>query len=161
MPHTNAAKEFEFANQPHDLEWMMVDARRRQSEAARKLAAQTNKWFLRLTGLGAFGHFVTNSVIDPLRVSMLRRRTLANLQQLDDRVLADIGIERAILAETVNQLIDRKSIHGTNEAPASAAKAAPAAQTPEELDDIEYVTSVAAITPKAAANCNRTSHRAA
>ena len=161
MSYTNAAKEADFANQPHDLEWMMVDARLRQSAAARKLAAQSSKWFLRLTGLGAFANFVMNSVIDPLRVSMLRRRTLANLQQLDDRVLADIGIERAVLAETVNQLIDRKSIHGAVEATVPETKAVPAAQTPEALDDIEFVTSVAAITPKAAANCNRTSHRAA
>ena len=55
MSEVNLTKEFNLSNQPHDLEWMMVDTRLRQSEAALKLAAHTNRWFLRLTGLGALG----------------------------------------------------------------------------------------------------------
>lgn len=151
MTQVNTAQELEFSNQPHDLEWMMVDARRRQSEAARKFAADTNHWFLRVTGLGAFGRFVKTSVISPLRLAMLRRRTLANLEQLDDRLLSDIGIERTMIPEIVKQLVSRQS-----------QSAHPvAAHNPIIAGDIELVKSVTSIAPKAAANSNKTAHRAA
>ncbi len=151
MTQVNTAQELDFANQPHDLEWMMVDARRRQSESARKLAAQTSNWFLRVTGLGKLGGFVSTSVINPLRLAMLRRRTLANLHQLDDRLLSDIGIERTMIPEIVKQLVSRES-----------ADAHPvAAHNPIIAGDIEVVKSVASVAPKAAANSNKTAHRAA
>lgn len=151
MTQVNAAQEFEFSNQPHDLEWMMVDARRRQSEAARKLAAETNHWFLRVTGLGTFGRFVKTSVINPLRLAMLRRRTLANLQQLDDRILSDIGIERTMIPEVVKRLVSREN---TSAQPV-------AAHNPIIAGDIELVKSIASIAPKTAANSNASAHRAA
>ncbi|TQV70819.1 DUF1127 domain-containing protein [Denitrobaculum tricleocarpae] len=155
MPYVNASKEFDAANQPHDLEWMMVDTRRRQSEAARKLAAKTSNWCLRATGLAVFGRVVKTALVNPLRVAMLRRRTLANLQQLDDRLLADIGIERTMIPTVVKQLVSRDNLSaGSVDHPATA-------HNPLVAGDIELVKSVGSVAPKAAANSNRTSHRAA
>ncbi|WP_282606482.1 DUF1127 domain-containing protein [Pelagibius sp. Alg239-R121] len=161
MPKVNAAKEFDFSNQPHDLEWMMVDTRRRQSEATLKLAAQTKRWVLRVTGLGAMGRVVKEAVIDPLRMSLLRRRTLADLQQLDDRLLADIGIERAVMTDVVNQLVavDPKADHTKASVAEQAASEPVAVQNPAA--EIAVVAPKMAVAPKTAANSNAASHRAA
>ena len=136
----------------------MVDSRRRQSEAARKLTARICGWTLRTTGLGAFARFLAYSFINPLRVALLRRQTLANLEHLDDRLLADIGIERAIIPELVQQLVSRESVSADLDAYIGEPVTA---HNPIIAGDIELVKSVAPVAPKAAANSNASSHRAA
>lgn len=142
------------SNEPHDLEWMMVDTRRRQSEAAIKVCTQANHWFLRLTGLGLVGRFVKAQLVEPLRVALLRRRTLADLRQLDDRMLADIGIERADMSTMVDQLVSRGKRADAQLEPL-------AEQCPTTNDQVEVVAPVTSVEPKAAANSNAAAHRAA
>ncbi len=142
------------SNEPHDLEWMMVDTRRRQSEAAIKLCNQANHWFLRLSGLGLVGRFVSTKLVTPVRAAVLRRRTLADLRQLDDRMLADIGIERADMSTMVNQLVSDGIKAETSVEPL-------AAQCPTTNDQVEVVAPVTSVEPKAAANSNAATHRAA
>lgn len=154
MSQVNVTKEFDLSNQPHDLEWMMVDTRRRQSEAARALCSQANHWFLRLTGLGLVGRFALDNLVEPLRVALVRRRTLADLRQLDDRMLADIGIERADMTTMVNQLVSRDRLAGAKLEPL-------AEQCPTTNDQVEVVAPLTSVEPKAAANSNAATHRAA
>ena len=153
MSQVNLAKEFDLSNQPHDLEWMMAETRRRQSEDALKLCGQA----LRQTGLKVIGGFVKQNLVDPLRLAMLRRRTLADLRQLDDRMLADIGIERADMVTMVDTLVALEK-----DAEPKAATAEPlAAQCPTTGDEVEVVAPVTSLEPKAAANSNAAAHRAA
>ena len=158
MTQVSVSQEFGIADQPHDLEWMMVDSRRRQSEAARKLTAKICGWTLRTTGLSACARFLANSLLNPLRVALLRRQTLANLEQLDDRLLADIGIERAIIPELVVKLVSRESVAADLDAYIGEPVTA---HNPIIAGDVELVKSVTSVAPKAAANSNESSHRAA
>lgn len=58
---------------------------RERLEAAREAGSQAAS--------GAFAR----TFIEPIRLAMRRRRTLAELSRLDDRLLADIGLERGSL----------------------------------------------------------------
>jgi len=162
MPLVKLAKQFDFDNHPHDLEWMMADTRLRQSEAALRLIAGARRGFLQLSGLATLGRMLGKHVITPLRVALMRRRTVAQLQQLDDRLLADIGIERATMVDVVCRLaaleISRKSTDRNADWPKAEAAAPVAVKTAPAAEMLQVVTSPRS---RNAANSNKTTHRAA
>lgn len=85
----------------HDLEWMIVDSRKRQGETTRRQIAGVCHSLLDVLRLG---YKLVARVVAPIRQEMIRRKAVRELAQLDDYLLADIGIERGSITEIADQL---------------------------------------------------------
>jgi uncharacterized protein YjiS (DUF1127 family) len=95
-----------FAARIHSIDYhdVLAEAQRMKSETLARLLGQATRWVARTTGLAALGRLLSRSVIMPLRRRILRRRTVAGLQQLDDRLLSDIGLKREDIGYLATQL---------------------------------------------------------
>lgn len=60
---------------------------------------------VRAAGLNALVDFVTQHIVEPAKLAMRRRETIAQLQGLDDRLLADIGLERGMLDQVADTVV--------------------------------------------------------
>jgi uncharacterized protein YjiS (DUF1127 family) len=95
-----------FAARIHSIDYhdVLAEAQRMKSETLARLLGQATRWVARTTGLAALGRLLSRSVIMPLRRTILRRRTVAGLQQLDHRLLSDIGLKREDIGYLATQL---------------------------------------------------------
>ena len=59
----------------------------------------------RAAGVNALVDFVTQYIVQPAKLAMRRRETIAQLQGLDDRLLADIGLERGMLDQVADAVV--------------------------------------------------------
>jgi uncharacterized protein YjiS (DUF1127 family) len=79
--------------EPAGSEHVIQKARSLQSEAAAEMANRVLLW----TGLSEAGAWLYDSVVCPAAEAMQRRRTVMQLQRLDDHLLRDIGLERGLI----------------------------------------------------------------
>ena len=91
-----------------DLDTILLEARRDRSEMIAKTFVRGFNGLLRLTGLNTLARLVADSVVYPARKWFMHRRTIAELRQLDDHLLLDIGLCRGDLGYFTDQLIDAK-----------------------------------------------------
>ncbi len=90
------------------LDTLLLEARRNRSELLARMFVRGAKGFVRLTGLSAVTRLVADRVVHPIRKWAMHRRTIAELRQLDDHLLLDIGLCRGDLNHFTEQLIDAK-----------------------------------------------------
>ncbi len=85
-----------FAARIHSIDYydVLAEAERLKSETLARLLGQAAHWIARTTGLAMLGRLLSRSVILPLRRAAQIRRTTADLRQLDNRLLSDIGLRR-------------------------------------------------------------------
>jgi uncharacterized protein YjiS (DUF1127 family) len=81
------------------LDWGEVDAivqeaRRERSRLMAQMLRSGVAGLARFTGLRATVRFVADSIVRPVRRTLLQRRTARELRRLDDRLLDDIGMGR-------------------------------------------------------------------
>jgi uncharacterized protein YjiS (DUF1127 family) len=69
-----------------------------------RLLGQAAHWVARTTGLAVLGRSLSRNLFMPLRRATLRRRTVIGLQQLDNRLLSDIGLKREEIGYLATQL---------------------------------------------------------
>ena len=63
----------------------------------------------RTAGLSALVDFVATNIVGPIKLAMARRKTIAQLRGLDDRLLADIGLERGMLDQAADGVAAREA----------------------------------------------------
>lgn len=92
----------------NDLDAILLEARRIRSEMIARMFVRGFKGFVRLTGLKNLAQLVVDNVVHPARKWFMHRRTLAELRQLDDHLLLDIGLSRGDLGLFTDRLIEDK-----------------------------------------------------
>lgn len=60
-------------------------------------------------GLNAVVDFVNSNIVGPFKLALRRRQTIAQLRGLDDRLLADIGLERGMLDQVADGVAAREA----------------------------------------------------
>ena len=88
------------ARQRLDEYWMLVEARRLQSETLSRLTAPFWASLARWTGLA----LLRDRVVAPIGRALRRGRTAADLRRLDDHLLRDIGLERVMVESVAEEL---------------------------------------------------------
>lgn len=91
-----------------DLDAILLEARRERSEMIGRILVRGFKGLARLTGLTAVARLAADNVLRPIRKWTMHRRTIAELRQLDDHLLLDIGLCRGDLSHFTDRLLDAK-----------------------------------------------------
>jgi uncharacterized protein YjiS (DUF1127 family) len=95
-----------FAARVHTIDYqdVLAEAERLKAEMLARLLGQAAHWVARTTGLAVLGRSLSRNLFMPLRRATLRRRTVIGLQQLDNRLLSDIGLKREEIGYLATQL---------------------------------------------------------
>jgi len=63
----------------------------------------------RATSRSALVDFVVTHIVGPFKLALRRRKTITQLRSLDDRLLADIGLERGMLEQVADGVVAREA----------------------------------------------------
>ena len=77
-----------------EMDLILLEARRERARVMARLMRRGFAFLVRVTGLAATARLVTERIVVPLRRDALRRRTVKELNRLEDHLLKDIGIAR-------------------------------------------------------------------
>lgn len=99
----------EFQREAIDMQSAILRARRLQGEMIAHLSRLAFRAMTRVTGLAALAELIFATVIVPLKRNLRSRRTATQLKDLDDRMLADIGLTRGQIHGVAEELA-RKSV---------------------------------------------------
>ena len=87
-----------------EMDLILLEARRERARVMARLMRRGFAFLVRVTGLAATARLVTERIVVPLRRDALRRRTVKELNRLEDHLLKDIGIARDEVARLAADL---------------------------------------------------------